>query len=693
MYKNLVSIVVLSILLCDAFWVDAEVYFGSKASSIVVGDGSKLEIKTPGNMEINGGNIANRGEGIITGQPIHFNRGVYTFFNSNSDVTAVLQPDNNIVQLGADPVDPLIDGGTMIANPGGLAGVQVDALPGRSLLRGQPLFFGPNDLKLQDETTGLSIAIQNTLNTNITLNGGLLFLQDDLRLGDDAVILDNGHVVFNNRRLSLGGKASTWSGRILWDAAQDIQLNSALTLTGTWIFIGENQINGNGNVIDIGNHGSIVVLDGSTLRLAGVQVKGLAGTGTIKLAQDATLIISDVVIEMENNYNIDSGTIFVEGASTIITKDNILTFTDGSNGTSGKLIVDRVFLNYDTLASIDKLNIQPQLILDPERKHVDILGDGEIGSVRRDTVTFHNYRSQPLLLKYAIVAPYRKFEVFPEVDEQTQERNFDVILDGNTNFMGFTKTDEKIFIVTENVQATTQNITLRDFSPKHVQFNFGSSLVFGDQTTISFARNETLDYKWVFQGQTMLRGAGNILELGPNGVIEVQGENSVLLLDGVIIKGITDTNIRCLNDSCKIVLKDVKWFQNGEFSYNMGSVDILDEVVMQGGINPVSGASSNFIYNSTQPFTILSNSTLSLIRDMIFTYSPISFASNLLVFTDQTAALMLDQATLAVPLAGTSLSLSTGRLIVRNRNFLQGNVIFGQDLFIDQPSGATLEQI
>ena len=672
----------------------ASINFGSKTSTIMVKHGSIMEIApTRDVMEIDGGNFMNQGFGTIFGKPLQFKRGVYTFFNSVSDLNGTLLPEGNIIQLLDDGLGD--GGGTMIANPGGLSQVRVYNYEGINLMRGQPLFFGENDLQLAGQSTVLRVAVQNAVNTNITLNGGILTLQDNLHLGDDAVILDDGHVIFNKRRMTLGGKASVWAGEILWENAEDLQLNSAVTLNGKWTFQGNGQINGNGNVIDLANGGSIIVSNNSQLRLSGLHIKGLGEAGKIKLAPAATLILSDVVIEMESDYTIDSGTVFIEGNSTVITKNYILTFGDSvENSTSGKLIVDRVALTYDTLASIDQLNIRPPLIQDPTRKYVEIFGQGEIRTIRSDTITFHNYRSEPVLQKYAIVAPYRKFEVFPEILEGIGEVGYDVIIDGNTNFLGFTKTDEKVFIITPGVHATTQNIILRDFSTKHVQFDAGSSLVFGDQTTITFARNEYLDYPWYFQGTTVLRGAGNILELGPNGSIIIQGENSQLLLDSLIIKGVNGTNIRCVSDSSKLQLKNVKWVQSGNVTYNNGGIELLDEVTMLGGFVTVDSVQQpfNFIYNSSQPFRILSDGTLLLTRNMIFTYSPVSAASNLMQFEDYSGAIWFDQATLAAA-SGTNLQLTGGRVVVRGRNFLSGSISIATDVLVDRPSGSTLEQV
>ncbi|MFA5307158.1 MAG: hypothetical protein WC365_06955 [Candidatus Babeliales bacterium] len=673
--------------------------FGSRESKFYVEDNAALEIAPYEDMlEIKLGTLANNGYGILAGNHVYFNTGVYTFFNSVSDVVGTLEPTENLITL--QQILPTYDGGTMIANPGGLAEVKTNINQGVNLIRGQPLFFGTDDVVLGNATSQLSIAIQNTLNTNIWLNGGILFLQDDLRLGDDAVIKDSGQVLFNNRRLSFGGVISVWNGDILWDNAADIQLNSAVTLNGIWTFRGDGQINGNGNVIDIASGGSIVVEKGSTLRLAGVHIKGLGADGTIKLLSDrsttSTLILTDTVLEMDADYVFDAGHVFVEGNSTAITKDHILSFTENPvTHTRGKIIVDRVAFTYDTLATIDKLNVQPPLIKDPFRHHAEVIGNGEIRTIREDTVTYHNYRSAPTLLKYAVVAPYRKFEVFPEALDDGS-RNYEVLLNGNTNFIGFTLTEEQVFIITNGVHATTTSLILRDFSPNNVLFQPGSSLIFGDQTMITLSRNESLSYRWTFSGQTIFRGGGCIFDLSNGGELVVTGSNSVLLLDSITLKGISRRNIRCMHPSARIILKDVQWLQSGDFEYEVGGLNIMNNVNFVGRVKPGTMGEDfedyySFIYTSTSLLQVLPRSTFSLTRYMPFVYNPADGKTRLVRLTDESATLFLDQATLQAT-EGAQLNIGQGYIMIREDNYALGDVnISDPRNIIDQPEGATLE--
>ncbi len=652
-----------SLLLVGHVEAYGKVIFGSKDSSIVITDDSCFKV-VPTFVTIEGGNFENTGYARVEGNPIKFDQGIYTYFNSRINLEGVV--DGDTIQLGENSPQGF---GVMIANPGGLAGAKISALKGQSIMRGQPLFFGPNDITLADLAV-FQLAVQNAVNTDITLNNGILRLQDDLLLGDSAAINGDGYVLLNNRRISFGGQSGTWTGNLVWYSALDIQLNSPIVLAANWLFADQGQINGNGNVLDLTGGGQILVDDNSVLRLASVQIKGLGngeGFGKIRLGQGARLYLSDVVIEMGDDYDVISGEWYVEGSSKVITKDHVLSFKEDPEDAAknGKLIVDRVDLTYDTLATLDKINIRPSLINDPLRRFVQIIGSGDIRTIKGDTVTFHNYRADSLLQKYAIVAPYRKFFVYPELLDDLTTQNFDVLIDGNTNFLGFTRCDEPVFIVSADVQATTQNMVMRDLSPRHIALEAGASLTFGDKTMVTLARNEVLNYPWVFSGDTILRGAGMVLELGPEGAIIVTGSNSTLLLDGVILKGVHGNNIRCTENTSNISLRGVKWIQSDDFTYAAGSMTLVDDATIVGP--------SRFIYASNRPFAILADATLFLTRDLTFDWRG---AKNGLQFVDAagTGAIQLDQVTVAAP---NGLVIDTpGRLIVRNTNYKEGIVDF-----------------
>jgi len=593
---------------------------------------------------------------------IRFQKGKYTVYNSVSDITGTLVPRTGGINLGNNPSD---DGDIMISNPGGLNNIPIKILPGQNILRGQPVFLTGSVIEYASGYPWLVIAVQSTIDANIVTNGGILALQSDLHLGSNSVIDGNGVVIFNDRRLLLGGIASEWNSHIVWDFA-DIQLNSQATLmeSGRWSFADIGQVNGSGNIIDISQGGQIVVLPYSTLSLSGVQIKGV-GSGLLKVDATSELHLSDVVIEFDTDYDFDSGNIFIDGDCKFIVKDHIVTFKDNVDATSnGKLTVDRVSLTYDTLSYLDKLNIQPPVILDPDHKYVEILGDGEIGTVRRETITFQNYKEPTFLKRFAIVTPYTPLNIYPVKNEEG-ELEYVIDFDGNTNFLGFTKTDEQIFMIADKVQVTTKNIVMRDFSPKHVYRGTDASLTFGDKTFITFARDESLSYEWVFTDDVNIRGGGATLDLSAGGSLVVKNSGSRLTLENLIIKGVHGTNISCTNPTATIVFKNCTIIQDDDFYFYIGNLEFMNNVFMMD--------SYNFTFASTYPsiFYIRSNSTLNLIRDKVLTIAPFGGNRSAVVFEDASAALLLDEATLSAPAPG--IQMTNGRFIVRNYNYLQND--------------------
>lgn len=669
----------------------AKINFGSKGSNITIENDSIFKAKNPG-MVVQAGGLNRKEQGIISGYPIRFDRGIFSSFNSSSEMSGVFDSfDVGTLILGENPNPDDLD--IIISNPGGLPH-QLLVKPGAHFLRGQPLFFGPNDIALTDETTVLAIAIQNALNTNITMNGGILFLQDDLSLGDDSVLLGDGIVVFNNRRLSLGGKESFWTGNIIWNSALDMQLNSRTTLQGAWIFFADGQINGNGNVLDIANGGTIVILPDSRLRLSGVRLKGL-GSGSILMGDNAELRLSDVEIEMDASYLVNSGGIYVDGNTNIITKDNLLTITD-SFDSHGSLTVDRVGLTYDPLSFIDNLNIRPLRIQDPNHKFIEIINNGGIRLFRQESISFRDYSSNTAMQRYAIISPQRPMRVFPEINQLTNELVYTFTVQGVTNFLGFTRANEPIMFISDDVNITYQDVVFREFSPVHLSMGNNATLIFGDKTTIQLPRDDVLNYTMVFEGTTFLKGGGAILTLDTLGAIELRSPNGVLLIENVTIKGLSGNKIRCLDPSSKIIFKNVKLIQDGDFTFDTGSIDVLGDLAMVG---PFS-----FNYFATGPFRILSDATLLMSRGKIFTYAPTNGDRTLFQMVDSSSTIDINEVTISAPAQG--LQLINGRLIVQNRNFLQNDggssaadgIVFGNgnsanNVIVQRSGDATLEVI
>ena len=99
----------------------------------------------------------------------------------------------------------------------------------------------------------------------------------------------------------------------------------------------------------------------------------------------------------------------------------------------------------------------------------------------------------------------------------------------------------------------------------------------------------------------------------------------------------------------------------------------------------------SFTYTSTSLLRVLSRSTFSLTRYMPFVYNPADGNTRLVRLSDESATLLLDQATLQAT-EDAQLNIGQGYIMIREDNYALGDVnISDPRNIIDQPEGATLE--
>ena len=82
-----------------------------------------------------------------------------------------------------------------------------------NLLEGQPIFLNANAILLHDSNATLTVGIQNSLTTSIKLNGGTLFLKNNLQLANDVLITASGLIECLWICCFLWSKSNYFSGR------------------------------------------------------------------------------------------------------------------------------------------------------------------------------------------------------------------------------------------------------------------------------------------------------------------------------------------------------------------------------------------------------------------------------------------------------------------------------------------------
>ena len=179
---------------------------------------------------------------------------------------------------------------------------------------------------MADPSTNLTINSSSAVNSSINLNGGTSSLQSDLNFGSGSQFTGSGTITGNGNSAVLGGSDLTITSTLTWVSA-DIVANSQLTLWGTWNLIGDVHILGRGNILDLSHGGKLFIKSGATVHIANLTIRGLGSRGTINF-QDNTgqLKLTSCTIELDDDYTFNNGGVYIDGPTTVITADNILTF-------------------------------------------------------------------------------------------------------------------------------------------------------------------------------------------------------------------------------------------------------------------------------------------------------------------------------------------------------------------------------
>lgn len=237
----------------------------------------------------------------------------------------------------------------------------------------------------------------------------------------------------------------------------------------------------------------------------------------------------------------------------------------------------------------------------------------------------------------------------------------DTNLSGNYHAISLTPAPYPIIYIATGGAVTLEEIVLQDFSPLHIATDPSTSIVFGNRTTIELAKDETLTGTWSFEGACVLRGNGQTLTLGSLGKINVDKSGSSLLFENITIAGLSDKNLRCLNNSCSFLFKDTKLVLSDDFVVDTGFFNVLDQLKIVGA--------KTLTYATDQQSTIASNASVYLAKNGTFNYAPPVADSTLINMTDETSTLWLDNATLSVTTTG--FRLIDGTLMVANKSFLE----------------------
>lgn len=258
----------------------SSVTFRSATSTIQVANGARFVVGHP--LHAGSGKIIRDAGGTIAGADVIFDDGSFHDAQNRFGITGSYRPD------GAQ--QKVILGGNKTFR--GQAGTCIDEIyiSGKDNRLEGDLIFG-KDIVLQDANTSVTWAGLRRVNKNICMNGGTLFLEEDMSFIDDKRLVGSGILQCSRHKLIMGSQEVAWDTPFYFDHADDIELNSHMHLSQTWTFSGGTcAIFGNGNILTLEPGGNIVVERGSKVLFSGVRFENLAGTN-IKCLDDAGLVI------------------------------------------------------------------------------------------------------------------------------------------------------------------------------------------------------------------------------------------------------------------------------------------------------------------------------------------------------------------------------------------------------------------
>ncbi|MDR3551443.1 MAG: hypothetical protein P4L31_08610 [Candidatus Babeliales bacterium] len=158
----------------------------------------------------------------------------------------------------------------------------------------------------------------------------------------------------------------------------------------------------------------------------------------------------------------------------------------------------------------------------------------------------------------------------------------------------------------------------------------------------------TVNSAITFQGNTIFDGGGNNLILEDNGSINV-ASGATLLLKNITIENVAGANINLADDTSKLVLHDVTWQLNNDFTFAQGSMHYI-------GTNLISGP-HDFFYTTSQASSIAQNAQLTFTNGVNLILG--NGLMQPLSFVDLSSILAFDNAALTVNANGVQFTKGT----------------------------------
>jgi len=166
-----------------------------------------------------------------------------------------------------------------------------------------------NGFSLQDNTTTCTFDSVYPVSGDINLNGGMLFLNQDVTFSNVTNLLGLGTIVGNNHRINFCDSINSLPAGLVEFRDLIVQLSSDLLLTDSLVLNGNCKIIGNGYDIVMGNSGRIIIGANTQAHFDGITLEGITGDNFITTDNTSKILLENVSWKQKDHFHFTHGNI------------------------------------------------------------------------------------------------------------------------------------------------------------------------------------------------------------------------------------------------------------------------------------------------------------------------------------------------------------------------------------------------
>ncbi len=204
---------------------------------------------------------------------------------------------------------------------------------------------------LEDNTTTCTFRSVYPVTGAVQMNGGTLFLDDDLIFKNTTNVQGLGSIIGNFHVIDLAASTGSLPADANNFANVTISFDSDLIITSTVVFSGNCTLVGNGNALIIAATGAIEVDSNSTLELRDLEFQGTSSTNFECLDDSGAIVLNGISWKLGDWYHFTTGSFQIKNE---VTFQGVGTFWYDSAGTTTILPFSQLTIGDDLTFLIGK---------------------------------------------------------------------------------------------------------------------------------------------------------------------------------------------------------------------------------------------------------------------------------------------------------------------------------------------------